>query len=113
MPQRRFHVEKQWVKQSQGDLLALPRGLRVINQQLWCCCPDAGIVVLDRELQLLHLLLCDGMGQVHDVAEMSNEDIAIAASNGLFLADLTGRLSTCDQHVVLLPGKIFKANISS
>ena len=101
-------MEKQWVKLSQDDLPASPAGLRFINQQLWCCCYDAGIVVFDRELQLLHLLLCDGMGDVWDVAAMSNGDVVIAASNGLFQADITGNLSTCDQHV-----PHFLANIQS
>ena len=41
---------------------------------------------------------CDVMGQVRDVAEMSNGDVVIAASNGLYHTDATG-ISTLVAHV--------------
>ena len=85
-----YSIEQPWAEQCHDDLPASPAGLRAINQQLWCCCREAGIVVFDRELQLLYLLLCDGMGNVCDVAEMSNGDVVIAASNGLFHTDNAG-----------------------
>ena len=57
--------------------------LRVINQQLWCCCGDAGIVVFDSELQQQRAIPAGEMGTVYDVAEMNNGDVVIAARNGL------------------------------
>ena len=65
--------------------------LRVINQQLWCCRFDAGIVVLDSELQQQRTVPAGEMGWVYDVAEMSNGDVVIGASNGLYAADVLGK----------------------
>ena len=77
---------KQWVKQAESQLPQRPRCLRVINQQLWCCCGDAGIVIFDSELQQQRTTCIPAahMGSVWDVAEMSNGDVAIAAVNGLY-----------------------------
>ena len=76
---------KQWVKQAEKKLPSKPQGLRVINQQLWCCCGKAGIVVFDSELQQQRTIPpADDMGDVYDVAEMSNGDVVIAASQGLY-----------------------------
>ena len=83
------HVNvRQWVRQTQTRLTSSwPRGLRVINEQLWCCCGDAGIVIVDSELQQqqqqLSMSSAD-MGNVYDVAEMSNGDVVIVAGNGLY-----------------------------
>ena len=75
---------KQWVKQAENKLPGRPQGLRVINQQLWCCCGYDGIVIFDSELQQQRTIpAC--MGYVCDAAEMSNGDVVIAtASNGLY-----------------------------
>ena len=75
---------KQWMKQAEQKLFSGVRGLRVINQQLWCCCRDAGIVVFDSELQQQCTIPAAGMDSVWDVAEMSNGDVIIAARTGLY-----------------------------
>ena len=75
---------KQWVKQAEKKLPSRPEGLRVINQQLWCCCGDAGIVVFDSELQHQRTIPAADMGWVYDVAKMRNDDVIIAAHTGLF-----------------------------
>ena len=62
----------------------MPEGLRVINQQLWCCRRDAGIVVFDSEFQQQRTIPAADMGAVFDVAQMSNGDVIIATVNGLF-----------------------------
>ena len=75
---------KQWTKQSEKKLPSVPQGLRVINQQLWCCCGDAGIVIFDSELQQQRTIpAADDMYNVYDVAEMSNGDVVIATHFGL------------------------------
>ena len=87
---------KQWVKQAEMKLTSIPEGLRVINQQLWCCCSEAGIVVFDSELQQ-RTIPAAAMCDMYDVAEMSNDDIIIAAMSGLNHSS-NGRLhslSTC------------------
>ena len=76
---------KQWVKRAEKELPCDPQSLRVINQQLWCCCGgDAGIVVFDSELQQQRTIPAADMGDVYDVTEMSNGDVIIAAANGLY-----------------------------
>ena len=84
---------KQWTKQSEKKLPSVPQGLRVISQQLWCCCGDAGIVIFDSELQQQRTIPADDdeLDVVLDVAEMSNGDVVIAASNGLYAADVLGK----------------------
>ena len=68
------------------ELPAWPEAVRVINQQLWCCRGrDAGIVVVDSELQPQRRIWPgDDIKHVRDVAQTSNGDVIIAASNGLF-----------------------------
>ena len=82
---------RQWARQAQKQLPPSPWGLRVINQQLWCCCRAAGIVVFDSELQQQRIMLTDNMSYVRDVAAMSNGDVVIAAQNGLYHANKNGR----------------------
>ena len=75
---------KQWVKKAEEKLPGWPECLRVINEQLWCCCGDAGLVVFDSELQPQRSLLVGDMKCIRDVAQMSNGDVIIAAATGLF-----------------------------
>ena len=75
---------KQWVRQAQKKLPSRPQAVRVINQQLWCCCYDDGIVILDRELWHQNTISTADMGWVWDVAEMSNGDVVIATDDGLY-----------------------------
>ena len=75
---------KQWVKQAETPLPSSAWGLRVINQQLWCCCGKAGIVVFDSELQQQRTIPAGDMDDVYDVTEMSNGDVIIAAHIGLY-----------------------------
>ena len=82
--------EKRWEKQVDGKLPGLPQGLRVIKQQLWCCCGGARIVIFDSGLQQQRTLWADDMGMAYDVAEMRNGDVVIAASNGLYRRSKNG-----------------------
>ena len=75
---------KQWVKQADYELPEWLRSLRVINQQLWCCCHDASVMIFDSELQQQRTVPAGGMGKVNDAAEMSNGDVVIAAHTGLY-----------------------------
>ena len=84
---------KQWVKQAETPLPSMPERLRVINQQLWCCCAGAGIVVFDSELQQQRTIPAGDMGCVYDVAEMSDGDVVIAASKGLYHIDDSGDIT--------------------
>ena len=80
------HVSaKQWVRQQVTELTSENPNLRVINQQLWCCCGNAEIVVFDSELQQQRTIPAAKMGYVFDAAEMSNGDVVIAADDGLYL----------------------------
>ena len=76
---------KQWTKTAENKLPPWHAGLRVINQQLWCCCGFAGIVVFDSELQQQRTVPRGDMDKLHDVAaEMSNGDVIIASGTGLY-----------------------------
>ena len=85
---------KQWVKQAEKKLPKWPEGLRVINQQLWCCCGGDGIVVFDSEFQQQRTIPAGDMGYVFDAAEMSNGDVVIAAGTGLYHRQI-GECSLC------------------
>ena len=41
-------------------------------------------MIFDSELQQQHTIPAGSMGHVNDVAEMSNGDVVIAATNGLY-----------------------------
>ena len=73
-----------WVKQTEKELTALLLAARVIDEQLWCCCGFAGIVIVDSELQQQRTLPAACMSYVFDVAKMSSGDVVIAASQGLY-----------------------------
>ena len=79
------------VKALETEVNVVPYGLRVINQQLWCCCYDAGIMVFDDELQRQRTIAPGDMVNIWDVAAMSNGDVVIAAQNGLYHANKNGR----------------------
>ena len=67
--------------------------VRVINEQLWCCCEGDGIVVLDHsDLKQLRTIPAGDMGKVIDAADLPAGDVVIAASEGLFHADISGRI---------------------
>ena len=92
-------AQKQWVKQAEVKLPHFPCSVRGINQQLWCCCGNAGIVVLDHsDLKQLRTIPAGDMGNVRDVAEMCDGDVVIAASKGLFHA----KISQCGKHCALI-----------
>ena len=76
---------KQWVKQAETKLPAEPQALRVINQQLYCCCYGNGIVVFDSELQRQRNIQRPDMGyiRVYDIAVMSSGDTVVATRDGL------------------------------
>ena len=73
-----------WVKQTEKELTALLLAARVIDEQLWCCCGFAGIVIVDSELQQQRTLPAACMSYVFDVAKMSTGDVVVAASQGLY-----------------------------
>ena len=79
-----------WVKEIEQDLPSKPRGLRVIDQQLWCCCGDAGINIIDTSRDLQRFVSSKRLGLVNDVAVMSNGDVIVASDNGLFRTDTNG-----------------------
>ena len=80
-------TQKQWMKQAEVKLPYGANSMRVINQQLWCCCDRDGIVVLNpSDLKQLRTIPAGDMGSVHDVARLSEGYLVIAASKGLFHA---------------------------
>ena len=90
-----FHelTEKKWTPQQQVKLGGLPQSLRVINGQLWACCLDVGIVVLDSELQQQRVIQRDDF--VYDTTALPNGDVIMAADTGLYHTNSTGEGKEC------------------
>ena len=84
-----------WVRHAVQKLPSAPQALRVINEQLWCCCGAAGIVVFDSELGEQRTVAAADMGPFNDVAELSNGDVIIATDNWLYTKNSAGRHASC------------------
>ena len=82
----------QWVKHDETQLPARPKALCVINKQLWCCCGDAGVVVLSGGLGTLRTIPPGDRGRINDVCELTGDKFAIATSTGLYLGDAGSRI---------------------
>lgn len=65
---------------------------RVIKSQVWYCMGDEGITVADRQGFSHRTIARQHMGAVHDIAEMSNSDIVVATSDGVYHLDATGEI---------------------
>ena len=78
------------MKCAELKLPATPKALRVINDQLWCCCNKTGIVVFNAELQQQRVIQDINKDEVHDVAKMNNGDLVIATIADLYHTDDTG-----------------------
>ena len=103
--------EKSWVRTAEERIICdYVWAVRVINQQLWCCCSSDGIFVFDTELNQQRTIPCGDMGSVYDVAQMSNGDVVTAAKNGLYHTDVTGentimqpKFSSIASHFKIVP----------
>ena len=76
-------VNKTWVRAGKQKLSAPPNSLRVINQQLWCCCDDSGMAVFDSELKEQKPIKC-AVKAVNDVAKTRCGELVLASDKGLF-----------------------------
>ena len=78
-------TRKQWKKQVDVTVPAIPLSLRAIKRQLWACCLESGIVIFDRDLKQQRVIpVHKPTGWVFDVAAMSNGDVIIATNKGIF-----------------------------
>ena len=80
------------MKCTETKLPSSPKALRVINEQLWCCSNKSGIIVFDGEPQQQRVIPRGSIGDVHDVAKLSNGDLVIASLYGLYHTDVTGNI---------------------
>ena len=67
------------------------RSLRVINNQLWCCCLDSVIVVFDLGLTYVCDIRFPDMGAVQGVVDVGDGTV-VAAENGLFMISYAGKI---------------------
>ena len=81
---------KVWRKVVPQVLPSVAQTVRVVSQQLWCCCLDGGIVVLDKNLLQQRIIPCAEKECVYDVVDFGNCDVVIASSRGLLHADIGG-----------------------
>ena len=80
------------MKCTETKLPSSPKALRVINEQLWCCSNKSGIIVFDGELQQQRVIPRGSMGEIHDVAVLSNGDLVVATLYGLYHTDVAGNI---------------------
>ena len=83
-------TDRKWVACAATKLPSRPKSLKLINQQLWCCCGWSGIVVFDIKRHHQFNIARGEMGKVYDVAQMSNGNVLIATPSGLYHTDATG-----------------------
>ena len=81
---------KAWRKVLTKVLPSVAQNVRIVNQQLWCCCLNGGIVVLDKNLWHQRIITCIDKECVYDVVQYCNDDVVIASSSGLLHADTDG-----------------------
>ena len=78
-------TRKQWKKQVDVTVTAIPLSLRVIKRQLWACCFESGIIVFDRDLKQQRVIpVHKPTTWISDVAAMSNGDVIIATDQGIY-----------------------------
>ena len=102
------------MKELEQNLPCYPCALRVINQQLWCCCHWAGVVIYDGDLEARHRI--PRLGWVFDVAQIDDQHVVIATGNGLYHASIqnvTGSYTSIDvgtcSSVVCHDEKVYSA----
>ena len=85
-------LECKWLKEAEQSLPAYPRNVRVIKQQLWCCCGLDGIIVFDPDLRKQRTISADSIRlDIHDVTETSWGDVIVAADKGLYRQQGNGK----------------------
>ena len=94
-------LEHQWTKEKELELPATPDSVRVINEQIWCCCTGSGIIVFDSDLQKQESIEIEGITFVMDIASMSNGDIVVAHAKGLFHVKIEGEQYVEFNHILL------------
>ena len=86
-----------WVKQTEENLPQDASSVRVIADEIWCCCGDAHIAVYDEDLKWKRGIQLTGAETggnpvvVHDVAMMPQGELIIAGTNGLYHTDMSGK----------------------
>ena len=94
-------LENEWIKEKEFQLPASPYAVRVINEQIWCCCTGSGIIVFDSDLQKQESIEIEGITFVRDIASMSNGDIVVAHAKGLFHVKIEGEQYVEFNHILL------------
>ena len=91
-------IRKRLTKKRVLPLVNKCNSLRQINNELWCCQNDGQILVLDQDMTQKHTLQNTVWGDVHDVTELSQEEVVLAGSGGLFLLSAAGQVKATMQQ---------------
>ena len=69
----------------------IKRGVRATR----CLNPALGVVIYDSDLQFNRSIQSGDIASVYDVAAVTNDSVLIAATNGLFHLNVSGRTLDC------------------
>ena len=83
---------KQWKKLTQQMIPCNDNyALRVLNNKIWFYCEDVGIVILDPEHQQQKTIPAGDMKYVYDAVSAGNDDVVVAAYEGLYMRQNNGK----------------------
>ena len=82
----------------------IPNSLRLIDNNLWCCCGYSGIRVLDLSLNLIRHIPIQDMGRVLSMVDIGDGAV-VAANKGLFLITYSG------MFICTYPTQVFRLSL--
>ena len=83
--------QRNWTKLREVHVPSGPRSMRLIQDDIWQC-HLKGISVFDRNRDLKRVMDCGNISIVSDVAYVGNENVILAADDGLFCMSIEGRI---------------------
>ena len=88
--------QKQFVQGKAAKLVRCPQSVQYIRDRVWTCQDQrpGTVQIFDRDLKLLRTLSDQQWGDVCDVTELPNGDVALAGSGGLYHLTSTGENKT-------------------
>ena len=91
-------VTKQLKQTKQIELQSGPPVLQLIDGQLWCGLKDE-IQIYSTQLRNIRGITLKGMGSINGIAEVDDDKVAVAASDGLVLINKKGDAIDFCQYV--------------
>ena len=83
-------LAKQYKETNRAELSHLPRALHLIDGHLWCRQGDE-IHIYSKNLHRERVIKLGGIGSIGGIAEVDDDMVAVAATEGLIVIDKRGR----------------------